>query len=201
MLTADQPKQTWTNSPQSILSAVRLVGCLVCCVPLRVSSSPAFKFTGQRNPAEVPSLLRTYAKSCPIDCIIVKGEASDPCRIPSHQIRAINYTPVPPCLSKGSLPLCWHLPALVRSASSRLMQDYTKYIVLVSVFQGDNRKHLVFWHIFYCGNSAFFLFFLFVHESKVSVMIADINSSEVKTISPSLGDCLIANLMEDKERV
>lgn len=114
------PKQTWTNSPQSILSVVRLVGRLVCCVPLSVSSSPAFKFTGQRNPAEVPSLLRTYAKSCLIDCIIVKGEASDPCRIPSHQIRAINYTPVPPCLSKGSLPLCLHLPALVQRASSSL---------------------------------------------------------------------------------
>lgn len=111
------PKQTWTNSPQSILSSLsRWTACVLCSLVCELFPGVR-KFTEQRNPAEVPSLLRTYAKSCLIDCIIVKGEASDPCCIPSHQIRAINYTPVPPCLSKGSLPLCLHLPALVRRAS------------------------------------------------------------------------------------
>ena len=56
-------------------------------------SFPVFKVTGQWNQAGLPSLFCTYAKTCLMDCIRVKGETSDPNQIPSHQITAINYTP------------------------------------------------------------------------------------------------------------
>lgn len=113
------------------------------------------KFTGQQNPAEAPSLLRTSAKSCLIDCIIVKGETSDPCGIPSHQIIAINYTPFLRVYQTATIHF-----ACTRAKRFKMTPNTSFW---ESIFREDNGKRLAFWHTFYCGNSAFF--FLFVHES------------------------------------
>lgn len=137
------------------------------------------KFTGQRNLAEVPSLLRTYAKSCLIDCIIVKGETSDPCGIPSHQIIAINYTPFLRVYRKAPVH-----PACTRAKSFFLFNAKLHQIRSLGIHLPERQwKAFGLMAPFLLWQFSFFFFFLFVHESKLPVMIADIKCSEVKTIS------------------